>query len=301
MKRLFLGLIIAAAGASAAGCRDQNATAATPPTPPTVSVVTVAPDPVGVERIGTFAETSVDRAGEHVQQQAEIRPGRQLPALTRVLEQPAGRRPMHLPQDAAHAIHLGIAAPGNQDAGDAAPGGRREEGGRAHEQRVQVWLEPADLGSMGRTGELGQGRDDQLGSTRPAAVDGRLVDARTARDVLDAKADVAVLAEHLEGAFENPRDDARASAAGPDRGRSGGTNAGYGGDGSRHGGRSDAVHTNATISCVYGGWSGAIAQCRKDGRSRAPVAMTAPTIVPNDHVVHDGALRTRPSAQGRTL
>ena len=48
MKRLFLGLIIAAAGASAAGCRDQNASAATPPTPPTVSVVTVAPERVAV-------------------------------------------------------------------------------------------------------------------------------------------------------------------------------------------------------------------------------------------------------------
>ena len=48
MKRLFLGLIIAAAGASAAGCRDQNAAAATPPTPPTVSVVTVAPERVAI-------------------------------------------------------------------------------------------------------------------------------------------------------------------------------------------------------------------------------------------------------------
>ena len=48
MKRLFLGLLIAAAGASAAGCRDQNASAATPPTPPTVSVVTVAPERVAV-------------------------------------------------------------------------------------------------------------------------------------------------------------------------------------------------------------------------------------------------------------
>ena len=48
MKRLFLGLIIAAAGAAAAGCRDQNAAAATPPTPPTVSVVTIAPERVTV-------------------------------------------------------------------------------------------------------------------------------------------------------------------------------------------------------------------------------------------------------------
>ena len=104
---------------------------------------------------------------------------------------------------------------------------------------------------MGRTGELGQGRDDQLGSTRPAAVDGRLVDAGAAGDVLDAKADVAVPAEHLEGALENPRDDARAPAAGPHRGRSSRTNTGSGGDGSRHGGRSGALHTNATVSCVY--------------------------------------------------
>ena len=48
MKRLFLGLIIAVAGASAAGCRDQNAAAATPPTPPMVSVVTIAPERVTV-------------------------------------------------------------------------------------------------------------------------------------------------------------------------------------------------------------------------------------------------------------
>ena len=49
MKRLFLGLLIATAGASAAGCRDQNAAAATPPTPPTVSVVTVAPERVAID------------------------------------------------------------------------------------------------------------------------------------------------------------------------------------------------------------------------------------------------------------
>jgi multidrug efflux pump subunit AcrA (membrane-fusion protein) len=48
MKRIVLGLIVAAAGASAAGCRNQDASAATPPTPPTVSVVTVAAERVAI-------------------------------------------------------------------------------------------------------------------------------------------------------------------------------------------------------------------------------------------------------------
>ena len=49
MKRLLSTLLVAAAGASAAGCRDQNASAAaTPPAPPSVSVVTVAPERVAV-------------------------------------------------------------------------------------------------------------------------------------------------------------------------------------------------------------------------------------------------------------
>ena len=49
MNRLPLGVLLIAATAGAAGCRDQNAAAATaPPPPPTVSVVTVAPERVAI-------------------------------------------------------------------------------------------------------------------------------------------------------------------------------------------------------------------------------------------------------------
>ena len=49
MNRLSLGVLLIAASAGAAGCRDQNAAAATaPPPPPTVSVVTVAPERVAI-------------------------------------------------------------------------------------------------------------------------------------------------------------------------------------------------------------------------------------------------------------
>jgi len=48
-RRGLLGVLLIAAMAGAAGCRDQNAAAATaPPPPPTVSVVTVAPERVAI-------------------------------------------------------------------------------------------------------------------------------------------------------------------------------------------------------------------------------------------------------------
>ena len=119
----------------------------------------------------TLAEAPVDRAGEDVEQQVEIRPARQLSALPRELEQPPGRGAVHLPQGAAHPVDLGIAALGDQGADDAATGGGRAQGGRAHEQGVQIGLEPARFGRLRRPGELVDFRSDDR---YRAAADGRL-------------------------------------------------------------------------------------------------------------------------------
>ena len=110
---------------------------------------------------------------------------------------------MALLDDPNYALDLGIPTLGNQRANDPTADPRGSERRRAHEGGVKVALEPAAVDGFRRSGKSRQRGDHEIGARRPAAVDGRFVDAGLRGDVFDPEPGIAPLAEDLERRAQN--------------------------------------------------------------------------------------------------
>ncbi len=168
-----------------------------------------------VERLLEQDDAPIHDSLDRLEKELRIGARRQLAARERPLDDPHRRRVAPLAQGARDRRELGLGPLDEEHADDAAAARRRRERLRAPGKFEQIGAQGARVGRRRLlVAQREQRRAHQVGLGGPAAVNGRLVDPRPQRHVVDAQRPVALPRQFFERRLEHVVNDAGAAPAG---------------------------------------------------------------------------------------